>query len=161
MCRCVHTYSWQSGTALATDVSLQYARGAVLNKVQLLKLGGAMCARGAVLNKVQLLKLGGAMRAQLTWSVRERLRRPAESRTTDRGMVTRAVATHRTMSTAEGGLLSCIGVPAPKPPCIKHKNSLFQPLRLTAASILTVETHVIRLQLFERMTRAKKPFRHM
>lgn len=55
------------------------------------------------------------MHTQLTWSVREKLRRPAESRTTDRGMVTRAVATHRTMSTAEGGLLSCIGVPAPSP----------------------------------------------
>lgn len=48
----------------------------------------------------------------LTWSVREKLSRPAERRTTDLGIVTRAVATHRTMSVAEGGLLSCIGVPA-------------------------------------------------
>ena len=44
--------------------------------------------------------------------MREKLRRPADSRTTDLGMVTLAVATHRTMSVAEGGLLSCIGVPA-------------------------------------------------
>lgn len=53
----------------------------------------------------------------LTWSVREKLSLPAESRTTDRGMVTLAVATHRTMSVAEGGLLPCMGVPACTPPC--------------------------------------------
>lgn len=34
---------------------------------------------------------------------------------------------------------------------IKHMNSLFQPLHHTATSIPTVETYVIKLQLFERM----------
>ncbi len=61
------------------------------------------------------------MRDDLTWSVREKLRRPAESRTTDLGMVTRAVAIHRTMSTAEGGLLPCMGVPAPGALTHKHE----------------------------------------
>ena len=47
-----------------------------------------------------------------TWSVRENFSLPADSRTTERGMVTRAVATHRTMSTADGLSLLSIGVPA-------------------------------------------------
>lgn len=50
-----------------------------------------------------------------TWSVSEKLSLPAERRTTDRGIVTLAVATHRTMSVAEGGLLPCMGVPAGAP----------------------------------------------
>ena len=60
----------------------------------------------------------------LTWSVREKLSLPAESRTTDRGMVTLAVATHRTISVAEGGLLPCMGVPACPQSCNDHTLAL-------------------------------------
>ncbi len=76
--------------------------------------------------------------------MREKLRRPAESRTTDLGMVTRAVATHRTMSTAEGGLLSCMGVPAPGALVHKHE-PYFQarnaPTTATLSSFLNADTH--------------------
>ena len=77
--------------------------------------------------------------------MREKLRRPAERRTTDLGMVTRAVATHRTMSTAEGGLLSCMGVPAPG--ALTHKHEPFSharnasPTAIVAAS-LAADTRV-------------------
>lgn len=47
-----------------------------------------------------------------TWSVLLKLRRPALSRTTERGMSTRAAATQRTMSSGPGGAAPSSGVPA-------------------------------------------------
>ena len=44
--------------------------------------------------------------------MRERDRRPADSRTTERGMVIRAVAMQRTMSRALAGSWPSSGVPA-------------------------------------------------
>lgn len=42
----------------------------------------------------------------------EKFSLPADSRTTDWGIVIRAVATQRAMSSPEGGLLDSMGVPA-------------------------------------------------
>ena len=66
-------------------------------------------------------------------------------------MVTRAVATHRTMSTAEGGLLSCMGVPAPG--ALVHKHEPYSqasntPTTATLAAFLTADTHRVSCKAF-------------
>lgn len=84
----------------------------------------------------------------LTWSVREKLSLPAERRTTDRGIVTLAVATHRTMSVAEGGLLPCMGVPACAPSC----NVATHQWRLPSAMCLDLHEQTLQAFAADRKT---------